>query len=692
MRALAAGFVATILLGAPAVAADPTAAPTFHSLGLTWDPSGGAADVDCTPRYRRLGTSQWRDGYPLWFDGRDSEYRGSLVHLFSGTPYEIELSLEGGETASLIAATWHERFPIGQTHELPESSASTLVIEESGSAQGYILYTHVPGTTATLDAADAQDYNITIDASYVVVRGLALKNARQSAIRINGASHDVVIEECDISGWGRIDTDGWGVNRDAAVKSTSTEIERIIVQRNTIHHPRSDSNNWDENRVEYDSYHPRGAQAVDFTNSRGNHVIRYNNIFSDDDHRYNDVLGAGSNFSWEGFPNRDSDIYGNHISHCWDDGIEAEGANRNVRIWGNFIEKTYVKIATASTSVGPMYIWRNVAGQARKSFVEPWDDTSRGGFLKTSDGAHVTGEPGGGIIYVFHNTLLQPDPPAGSTYPIGCDPGLGHGGPMLNVTTRNNILHVSKDWHASITDRNHDPLADYDYDLYNGDIDAEAGAESNGIVGVPEYDPGNGEGEYALASSSPGFDAGQTLPGFNYGFAGLAPDIGAFEAGSPPMEFGVDAYRNAPPTADPGPDRVVVDQDNNGIEQILLDGSASHDPDGYIATWSWSEAGTDLGSGESLTIDLAIGEHVVTLTVTDNLGDTHAATTRIDVTSPTGDGHIPGDGHVANGGDADNGGPGITTGTCGCTTGARGAAWLVILAAACWGWRQRRPG
>jgi len=48
-------------------------------------------------------------------------------------------------------------------------------------------------------------------------------------------------------------------------------------------------------------------------------------------------------------------------------------------------------------------------------------------------------------------------------------------------------------------------------------------------------------GDFSLDPGSPGFDAGEVIPNFNDGFAGQAPDIGAFEAGSPPMEFGVKA-------------------------------------------------------------------------------------------------------------------------------------------------------
>jgi len=51
-----------------------------------------------------------------------------------------------------------------------------------------------------LDAANASPYNVSVNASYVIVRGLTLK---QDAIRISPTVKDVVIEDNDISGWGR---------------------------------------------------------------------------------------------------------------------------------------------------------------------------------------------------------------------------------------------------------------------------------------------------------------------------------------------------------------------------------------------------------------------------------------------------------------------------------------------------------
>ena len=83
--------------------------------------------------------------------------------------------------------------------------------------------------------------------------------------------------------------------------------------------------------------HTPGPQCISLFNTAGNHVIRYNECFSDLEHMYNDVIGGGSNGSFRGSPGPDSDIYGNLVSHCWDDGLEVEGGSRNVRVWGNYI-------------------------------------------------------------------------------------------------------------------------------------------------------------------------------------------------------------------------------------------------------------------------------------------------------------------------------------------------------------------
>jgi hypothetical protein len=76
------------------------------------------------------------------------------------------------------------------------------------------------------------------------------------------------------------------------------------------------------------------------------------------------------------------------------------------------------------------------------------------------------------------------------------------------------------------------------------------------------------------------------------------------------------------PVASAGPDQTVSDSDGDGIESINLDGSASHDPDGEIVAYDWSESGVPIANGVTTTLDFIIGAHPVTLKVTDDSGAT----------------------------------------------------------------------
>jgi hypothetical protein len=520
---------------------------TFESLGMYWTPGSNPGSQGCEVRYRKKSESAWKKGLNMWYDARNSECRGSLVHLAPGTEYVVEMGLPGqAPSAGVNTSTWSENFPIAKTVNV-SSGSGTLKITEGGSASGYVLYTG----PATLDAANGVDYNVQIMAPYVIVRGLTLKGARIDAIRIEEGSHDVVIEDNDISGWGRdsgkLSSDGWkiGVNRDSGVSAfcrSGPWLERVVIQRNKFHDPRYGTNSWSDG-------HPSGPNHVLFSQCGGNHVFRFNEMYSTTGpaHYVMDAFGGEENFSDIGFPNADTDIYGNKIQHTWDDGIEAEGANRNVRIWGNYIDNTAVAIATTVTHAGPAYIFRNVYNRSRMMSMKTLDNDERNNAFKSG----TTTDYGRGRRYVLHNTLLQATQ-SGVTNPLGAGGGLSAGGTgaLTNTISRNNIYHIWKSWWQSINTAGGTD-DDLDYDLRNGSVSATAGAETNGIVGTPIYAPGHGwqsesNGQYQLAPSSPGYGRGVSLPNFNDAWA--APDMGAHQSGTAAMKFGVSATSGGFPT------------------------------------------------------------------------------------------------------------------------------------------------
>ena len=91
------------------------------------------------------------------------------------------------------------------------------------------------------------------------------------------------------------------------------------------------------------------------------------------------------------------------------------------------------------------------------------------------------------------------------------------------------------------------------------------------------------------------------------------------------MSYGV---INQSPSANAGSDQTVTDSDGDGFENISLDGSGSLDPDGTIVSHEWRENGVLHATGVQPTVSLAVGTHILTLTVTDD--DT--ATSSDDVT------------------------------------------------------------
>ena len=522
-----------------AAGAGAWAVPTFESLGLYYN-RDAAAD-SCRVRYRIAGSIEWREGYPLVYDARERQYRGSLVSLRPNTPYEIRLEADGA-VVDLQARTRSEEIPIGKTTYLPGGNTDqTLYIREPGTENGWHLVAPTPGSKLVSDVFNASDHNVVVEADYVIIRGLELKNAGIHGVVIRKGVQHVIIEDCHITGWGRLGgARVWGVSygSDSAIYAEN-DAGHLVLQRNLIEYPRSGANDWE-------SGHPSGPQAISLIDSRGGNVIRYNTIRSTEDHGFNDGIGGGSNYSFKGSPNRDSDIYGNVVANCWDDAIESEGANMNVRIWSNYIHHTFVHIATAATAMGPLYIFRNVFGESRISH----QDTSGGMMIKTGmNYMNINGErvsTGLGYRFIFHNTALQPKG--------GLDVFSNH--ELHNAVTRNNIFYSRG---RSYPPDRGAPANDFKNDLTGGYLGGgfvrSMFLPSEGLEwylaptmnriqwGRVEYTRSGqsfGITDPLVQAKNPALDAGVRLPGFNDDYGGAAPDIGAFESGMPPLRYGRD--------------------------------------------------------------------------------------------------------------------------------------------------------
>ena len=100
---------------------------------------------------------------------------------------------------------------------------------------------------------------------------------------------------------------------------------------------------------------------------------------------------------------------------------------------------------------------------------------------------------------------------------------------------------------------------------------------------------------------------------------------------------------NQAPLADAGSDQTLTDSDENGSETVTLDGSASSDPDGTILSYEWDIDGdqvTDYTGETVLDVQLGVGVHNITLTVTDNGGATASDDVTVTITQPDYDAYV----------------------------------------------------
>jgi outer membrane autotransporter protein len=94
------------------------------------------------------------------------------------------------------------------------------------------------------------------------------------------------------------------------------------------------------------------------------------------------------------------------------------------------------------------------------------------------------------------------------------------------------------------------------------------------------------------------------------------------------------------PTANAGPDQTLTDSDGEPGENVTLNGTASTDSDGTIASYVWSrfvdaETIEQLGTGATLTVRLPDGNNDVRLLVTDNTGNVATDNVAITIAAPS---------------------------------------------------------
>ena len=241
------------------------------------------------------------------------------------------------------------------------------------------------------------------------------------------------------------------------------------------------------------------------------------------------------------------DIYGNDISQCGDDGIEADFTMGNVRVHHNRVTDCFIAISSQPSLGGPTYFYRNVVYNAvyqafklQRSSVGDvlYHNTS----VKVGDAFNViTGDSisqaitrnnifiGGpaGRFNGFNNGAGRVVylPSADATNDFNYDGfgsiGTGNFTGRIGSTNFNGLLQLqmlTTEWNA----------VRLDLSVFNSSVTLPSNP-------VAVNTPPNLE----LAAQSPAIDGGVALAGFIDGFTGEAPDLGAYEQGRAIPVYGV---------------------------------------------------------------------------------------------------------------------------------------------------------
>jgi hypothetical protein len=547
-RSLAFAFAATAVfaadnLSSPSVSVET---PAFRSIGLVvhhGDDDNRNAAIQC--RFRQSGAAAWRNAQPLMrvpiehvtWKALPRHFAGSILDLQPDTAYEIELTIQDPDgfravvvtttrTRALLAPPATPRTvnisTVAQLRDAARAAApgdilllapgvyptGTISFLNGGTAANPIILRGAARDSVVLDGQNCQCNILEVYGSHLRVENLTLRNAFQ-AIRFYGASEGIAVLRT------RITDVNNGINTQQPAQTG------FVLADNRI-----------EGRVPFARPFQSGVDSYAIQLFGSNHIVAHN-----------EVRGFMDGIRLFGGGNRNVDIYGNDVVHCFDDGIEADDVEGNIRILRNRVNNSFSGISLQPSAGGPVYVLRNIVLNAANTQIK----------LHGTGAGHLTS----GVL-VYHNTTFSPiaalqlyasqavhrmvfrnnlfiGPPAAMGATVMWD------APMHNIDLNHNgyFPDGTNYWNHAGTYRHFANLAalfagglsEANGRLVNADVFAtgiNGGADPNQFV--PPQLPRLRPGRNAVDAATPMANINDDAPG--------APDLGALEAGCAPPHYG----------------------------------------------------------------------------------------------------------------------------------------------------------
>lgn len=520
--------------------------PTFENLAVEWAIAGDA-DLDgvVTTKYRVQGTTTWKNGMPLkrvpagsnagktW----TNKHSGSLFDLAPGTTYEIELTLtdpDGGSTVTVVTVA---------TRAVPAAASNATVIAVTPSNFATAIANANPGEILLLEPGTYPGFTFYRNGTAsqpIVIRG----GTFNGDVRFDGRSY-VFLENATVNGMVKFNTATGIVVRNCTINAGSlggviaytpdgvtAGATMCTIEDNVILGP------YPFEEAYLGANGATSAEGIEMTGP-GN-VIRYNRVRG-----FRDCI---SFLEGGGAVNQIcNDVYGNDIENGCDDGVEADYAMGNCRIYRNRLTNCYVGLSSQPSCGGPTYFLRN---EMYNCIYSPF---------KLHNGSV------GDVAY--HNTVVK----CGDAFAVYS------GATWSRAVFRNNLFlgGAGGGTYGGYSNGNGDvanlgaadATCSFNYDGYGsigtGTFDGNIGGtsfsslaqlkssttETNAVqvtmsifaasVAFPNPPlPERPKADLRLASGSAAVDLGIPIANVNDGYSGSAPDLGAHEYGSPLPTYG----------------------------------------------------------------------------------------------------------------------------------------------------------
>lgn len=526
--------------------------PTLIALGVQWLVSGDENhDASVSVRYRKVGTSTWNDALPLMRVRPEAvkdrvvaeQFAGSIFDLRPATTYEIELhatDADGSvdETRTLTATT----------RALPTDPVTPHVVAVSTAAELH----------AALAAAQAGDVISLADGIYSGQFVLEASGTAENPIVIRGASRDGTIldgEGCDCNVFEAYGSFVHVEQLTLRHANRALRFQTAGAEANVVRRVRS-----------YDTTLGFAAREnqLDFyiCDNELQGPLLWPHVYFDDDGIYsnydgilvqghghvvchNQIIGFGDAMKTEQEGARALDFYGNEVLSAYDNGIELDYGEGNVRCWRNRFTNNFVPISFQPIHGGPAYAFRNVAvnsAHEQLKFHGIGNGTGPSGvlvyhntFVSPATALRLSTSAASHFFDLANNLFVGPAMPSGRV--VDWDGPIDHGqfdynGYFPDGAFRFNVKSVGPRDFASFA-----AVQAGGFEAH-GTLLAQP-IFADGLVPPPDYTSTLAPPDVTLDAASAAVDAGRALPNINDGFQGSAPDLGAVERGCTPPVYGI---------------------------------------------------------------------------------------------------------------------------------------------------------